>query len=294
MTNLFTHDLGYRHIEIHPLSGAIGAEIHGVDIANGLSTAVFEEVQHAFSDFGVIFFRDQDLTPEQHINFAQCWGKINVNRFFKPVPSYPLIAEVRKEPEQTSNIGGLWHTDHSYDQIPATGSILYAREVPDSGGDTVFASMYAAYDSLSEGLKQMLSSLRAIHSSRDAFGPRAYQDWRDKSDIGDRLGNAAAASQDANHPVVICHPLSGRPALYVNPGFTQRFDGWTEEESRPLLDYLYQHGSRPEFTCRFRWSQNSIAMWDNRATWHHALNDYHGERRLMHRITLEGVALESA
>ena len=217
-----------------------------------------------------------------------------MNRFFKPVPSYPLIAEVRKEPEQTSNIGGRWHSDHSYDQIPATGSILYAREVPDTGGDTVFASMYAAYDSLSEGLKQMLSSLRAIHSSRHVFGPQAYQGWRDESDIGDRLGNAAAASQDANHPVVIRHPLSGRPALYVNPQFTLRFDGWTKEESRPLLDYLYQHGSRPEFTCRFRWSQNSIAMWDNRATWHHALNDYHGERRLMHRVTLEGVALEGS
>ena len=137
MTTPFTHDSGYRHIEVHPLSGAIGAEIHGVDIANGLSTAVFEEVQRAFSDFGVIFFRDQDLTPEQHIDFAQCWGKINVNRFFKPVPSHPLIAEVRKEPEQTSNIGGLWHTDHSYDQIPATGSILYAREVPDRRGHGV-------------------------------------------------------------------------------------------------------------------------------------------------------------
>ena len=175
MTNLATPDSGYRHIEIHPLSGAVGAEIHGVDIANGLSTVVFEEVQHAFSDFGVIFFRNQDLTPEQHIDFARRWGKINVNRFFKPVPSYPLIAEVRKEPDQTSNIGGRWHSDHSYDQIPATGSILYAREVPDSGGDTVFASMYAAYDSLSEGLKQMLSSLRAIHSSRHVFGPQAYQ-----------------------------------------------------------------------------------------------------------------------
>ncbi len=141
MATLLTHDLDYKHIEIYPLSGAIGAEIYGVDIANGLTTAVFEEVQRAFSDFGVIFFRDQNLTPEQHIDFAQHWGKINVNRFFKPVPSYPLIAEVRKDSKQTSNIGGQWHTDHSYDQIPATGSILYAREVPDSGGDTVFASM---------------------------------------------------------------------------------------------------------------------------------------------------------
>lgn len=282
----------YTAIDVRPLTTTIGAEITGVDVASNLSAIAFEEIQRAFTHYGVIFFRNQEMTPDQHIGFAQRWGGINVNRFFKPVPSYPLIAEVRKEPDQAANIGGSWHTDHSYDQIPATGSILYAREVPESGGDTLFASMYAAYDNLSDGLRQLLGSLRAIHSSRHVFGPAAYREWRDASDVGERLGNPDAATQDANHPVVIRHPLSERRALYVNPGFTVKFDGWCENESKPLLEYLYRHASRPEFTCRFRWQKNSIAIWDNRATWHHALNDYHGERRLMHRITLEGVALE--
>ena len=173
--------------------------------------------------------------------------------------------------------------------MPALGSVLYAREVPPTGGDTLFASMYAAYDALSDGLKQTLHGLRACHSSRHVFG--AANPRRSKGDLNDRIKNPELATQDAVHPVVIRHPGSGRRALYVNPGFTLRFEGWTDEESRPLLDYLYRHASRPEFTCRFRWQPGSLAFWDNRATWHYALNDYHGERRLLHRITVEGVTL---
>ncbi|MGD8421605.1 MAG: TauD/TfdA family dioxygenase, partial [Gammaproteobacteria bacterium] len=250
-------------------------------------------LRQAFADYGVVFLRDQDITPDQHIAFAERWGRIDINRFFKPVASHPQIAEVRKEPDQKANIGSSWHTDHSYDQVPAMGSILYAREVPAVGGDTLFASMYAAYDALSDGLRQMLSRMRALHSSRHAFGEGAYA-GADLDDIGDRLGNTAAATQDAIHPVVIRHPLSGRPALYVNGDFTLQFEGWSDEESRPLLDYLYAHASRPEFTCRFHWRQGSMAIWDNRATHHCALNDYQGVRRLMHRVTIEGIALEAA
>ena len=200
---------------------------------------------------------------------------------------YAQIAEVRKEAEQTTNIGGGWHTDHSYDEIPALGSILYAREVPDVGGDTLFASMYAAYDDLSQGMQRMLENLSAVHSSKHVFGATADR----SEDLSSRIGNAVEATQDAVHPVVINHPRSGQKALYVNPGFTVAFLDWTPEESAPLLQYLYRHAARPEFTCRFRWEAGSLAFWDNRCTWHNAINDYHGERRLLHRITLEGEPL---
>ena len=283
----------YKTLEATPLSPALGAEIGGVDIASGISEEQFDELRQAYIDHGVIFLRDQDITPEQHIEFARRWGDINVNRFFQAVATHPLIAEVRKEAGQKANIGSSWHTDHSYDQIPAMGSILYAREVPSVGGDTLFASMYAAYDALSDGLKAMLSTMNAEHSSRHAFGEGAYMDT-DFEDLDGRLGNTEAATQDAVHPVIIRHPLSGRPALYVNGDFTVKFEGWTQEESQPLLDYLYAHARQNEFTCRFHWRQGSMAIWDNRATHHCALNDYHGERRLMHRITLDGVALEAA
>ena len=282
-----------RTIRINPISPALGAEIDGVDIAAGVPPQQFAELRQAFVDHGVIFLREQDITPDQHIEFARRWGEINVNRFFQAVETHPLIAEVRKEPGQKANIGSSWHTDHSYDQVPAMGSILYAREVPEVGGDTLWASMYAAYDALSDGMKTMLSQMNAVHSSRHAFGETAYAGV-DMEDLGGRLGNAEAATQDAIHPVVIRHPLSGRPALYVNGDFTVRFEGWTRQESQPLLDYLYAHASRNEFTCRFHWRKGSMAIWDNRATHHCALNDYHGERRLMHRITIDGVTLEAA
>jgi taurine dioxygenase len=276
-------------IDVRPLAGALGAEILGVDLTR-LDDGQFGEIRQCFHEHGVVFFRDQNLTPEQHMAFAERFGPINVNRFFAHAPGYPAIAEVRKEPEQQKNIGGGWHTDHSYDQAPALGSVLLAREVPEHGGDTMFASMGLAYETLSDGLKRTLEGLSAVHSSRHVFGAEAMAR---RGDLNGRLGNPEAATQDAVHPVVIRHPDTGRKLLYVNPGFTVCFDGWTAEESRPLLDYLYRHAARPEHTCRFRWRDGSIAMWDNRATWHYALNDYQGQRRLLHRITIEGVPISS-
>ncbi len=273
-----------NHLEIRPMSGTTGAEIGGVDLSDTLSDMTIERIRGALAAYGVVVFRDQSLTPEQHIAVARRFGEININRFFAHAEGYPEIALVSKEPDQTANIGGGWHTDHSYDELPALGSMLYAREVPLSGGDTLFASMYAAYDALSDGLKQTLSGLRAVHSSRHVFGA-------ERPHLKGRIGNPELATQDAIHPVVITHPDSGRRALYVNPGFTLRFDGWTTEELRPLLGFLYQHAARPEFTCRLRWANGSLAFWDNRSTWHYALNDYQGQRRLMHRITIEGSAL---
>lgn len=270
--------------EVRPVSGAVGAEIVGVDLSANLDQAEVDGIKSAFFEHGVVFFRDQKLTPAQHIAFAERIAPININRFFKAVPDHPQIAEVRKEPQQTTNIGGGWHTDHSYDQIPAMGSILLAREVPPRGGDTLFACMGKAYDSLSDGLKKTLDGMNAVHSSRHVFGAKAVY----ARGAEDRLGNPEAATQDAVHPVVLRHPQTGRKLLYVNPGFTTHFEGWSKAESKPLLDYLYAHAGRPEFQTRFQWQPGSIAMWDNRSTWHFAVNDYHGERRLMHRITLEG------
>lgn len=274
-------------IEIHPNTGSVGAEIRNIDLA-ALHDDDVDTVRHTLFDRGVVFFRDQHLTPEQHVAAAERFGPIDINRFFKHADGYPMIAEVRKEPEQKTNIGGGWHTDHSYDEAPALGSMLYALEVPPSGGDTLFASMYAAYEALSDGLKQTLEGLRAEHSSRHVFGANRHKPG---NDLQGRVGNPELATQDAVHPVVIRHPGSGRKALYVNPGFTLRFEGWTDEESRPLLDFLYRHAVRPEFCCRFQWAEGSIALWDNRATWHYAVNDYHGERRLMHRVTIGGEPL---
>lgn len=273
-------------IEIRPTNGALGADISGIDLATPLDPPSVATLKGALADHGVIFFRDQHISPSQHIAFARNFGPINVNRFFRAVGEHPEIAEVRKEPEQTRNIGGNWHTDHSYDQIPALGSILLAREVPPRGGDTIFACMAKAYDGLSDGLKKTLESMRAVHSSRHVFGRPQYG-----KEMNGRIGNPEAATQDAVHPVVIRHPMSGRKVLFVNPGFTTHFEGWTEAESKGLLETLYAHARRPDFQTRFQWEEGSIAFWDNRATWHYAVNDYQGERRLMHRITVEGVPL---
>ena len=283
-----TDAMNYKEIKVTPQSTALGAVISGIDLSKEPNKHAMAELEDAFGRYSVIFFRNQDLTPQQHIALAEHWGAINVNRFFKPLDGYPQIAQVIKEANQKENIGGTWHTDHSYDLIPAMGSMLYARKVPTIGGDTLFSSMYLAYEALSEDMKKMLADLKAWHSSRHVFGYSV----NDSEHFEDgRLANPNQATQDALHPVVITHPLTGRKALYVNADFTIRFDGWTVEESQPILDFLYTHGVRQEFTCRFHWEPGSIAFWDNRATWHYAMNDYQGHRRIMDRITLEGVAL---
>ena len=280
-------------ISINVLPG-VGAEILGVDIAGGLASSELETIKQTFSEHGLVFFRNQKISEADHIEFAEVFGDINVNRFFAANPEYPQIAMVSKEPDQLENIGGGWHTDHSYDQEPALGSILVARELPASGGDTWFASMYKAYESLSDGLKETLEGMSAVHSAKHVFGPKG--EYETTGSGGGRIGNAGAAveMEDPIHPVVISHPISGRKALYVNAGFTLRFDGWTDEESAPLLAYLYERAIAEENITRFKWENGSVAFWDNRATWHYAQNDYPGQRRVMHRITIEGCALQPA
>ena len=272
-------------MKITPVSQHVGAEVTDIDLRR-LNDDDVAELDDAWAAHGVLFFRSQQLTPDDHIAFAERFAEIDVNRFFAAVGTHPKIAEVRKEADQTANIGGGWHTDHSYDQIPARGSILLAREVPPYGGDTRFMSVGAAYEALSDGLKKTLAPLRAHHSNEHVFGSQAlYQRGFD-----DRLGGSENVGS-AIHPVVIAHPASGQPMLYVNAGFTTHFVGWTPEESRPLLEYLYAHMSQPQFSYQFRWEEGSVAMWDNRSTWHWALNDYDGHRRYMHRITIAGEPL---
>ena len=278
-------------MRIETLPG-VGAEITGVDLKN-LTDAEFDQIRQAYADHGVIFFRDQDLSEDDHIAFAERWAPINVNRFFASHPDYPQIAMVAKEKDQKDNIGGGWHTDHSYDVEPAMGSILVARELPDSGGDTMFASMYAAYDALDEATRAEIEDLRAVHSAHHIFGSGKGTYYNTTDAGGNRIGNAAAADvlTDVTHPVVITHPLSGKKALYVNPAFTVKIADLSEEASQELLSRLYAHAMQADFSYRFKWQPGSVAFWDNRSTWHWAKNDYHGQRRIMHRITLEGCAL---
>lgn len=266
-------------MDIEKLSGAVGAQITGLDL-NDLDGAGFEAVRTALFAHGMVVIRDQTLSPQAHIALAERFGPIDVNRFFTPVASHPMIAEVRTSAAMIRVIGGTWHTDHSYDAAPAMCSILAARELPPFGGDTLFASMTAAYEGLSEGLKATLQGLRAVHSD-GSFA---------QSGVG--LGaDDAAFKGDVVHPVVIAHPATGAPCLYVNGDFTVRFDGWTEEESAPLLAYLYAHAVRAEYSCRLRWEAGSVAIWDNRLVQHFACADYTGHARLMHRITVQGVPL---
>lgn len=273
-------------MRIEPMSPHVGAEISDVDI-NIASDGEFAEIRRALAEHGVVALREQSLSPEQHIAFARRWGGIDINNFFPVNGKHPEIAEVRKAEKQQSNIGGGWHTDHSFDQIPSMGSILVARELPPTGGDTLFASMGAAYDSLSDGLKAMLATLKAVHSSDHIYQPGGYYS---QTDLADEM-RGSEISTHAVHPVIIRHPSTGRKLLYVNGAFTLHFEGWSREESAPLLNYLYSVAARDEFQCRLAWRPGTVAIWDNRATWHLAENNYHGHRRVMHRITLSGEPL---
>jgi len=279
-----------KDITIWPSGGGVGAFVEGIDLARDLSDNVVGTLRSAIGEHGVLFFRDQELSPEGHIDFAEKFGPINVNRFFAHVDGYEKIAQVLKEPNQKKNIGGGWHTDHTYDTEPAMGSVLVARETPEFGGDTMYASTTRAYETLSDGFRSILKGLNGVHSSRHVFGPQARYVQKGEDTAG-RLGNNEAATQDSVHPLVIRHPISGRASIYVNPGFTVGIEGWDDKEAEPFLKIIYDHIAKPEHTYRFQWAPGSVAFWDNRATWHYAVNDYHGARRLMHRITIEGEAL---
>jgi len=264
-------------------AGALGAELLDIDLAGALDDATIAAIRAAWLGHGVIFFRDQALPPERFLAFARRFGEPIEYPFVRGLEGFPQITPVVKLEHERVNFGGVWHSDTAYLERPPMATMLIAREVPPQGGDTLFASAAAAYEALSEGLKATLAPLRAVNSSRKADASKTREDFQKK------YGAATNAEVlEAEHPVVRTHPETGRPALYVNLGHTTRFAGWTEEESRPLLEFLFAHITRPEFTCRFHWQPGSIALWDNRAVQHYPVNDYHGHRRVMHRITLAG------
>ena len=265
-------------MRIRKLTGAVGAELTEIDIAR-LDVSAFAKVQDALWTHGVLVFRNQELTPDAHIAFAERWGAINVNLFFNKVETHPQIAEVRTSPSQKSVVGGTWHTDHSYVPAPAMASILVARELPEFGGDTCFASQTAAYAHLSLGLKATLEGLKVWHSDSSFAG------------ADQRFGIGADTGVTSLHPAIITHPQSGQKALYVNGDFTTHFDGWTQAESQPLLDYLYAYCTQPAFQCRVSYAPGTVVMWDNRLVQHFAVADYQGQGRYMQRITVEGQPL---
>ena len=262
-------------MEVRRVAGALGAEILGVDLSRAFDETALRK---ALLEHQVIFFRAQKLDPAHFMAFARAMGKPVEYPFVKGIDGFPEVIEVRKLEHEKHNFGGIWHSDTAYLDEPPMGSMLLAREIPPYGGDTEFASQYLAYEALSAGMKQLLSGLKAVNASSKADVTRTREDMV-KEKTKELL---------AEHPVVRTHPETGRKALYVNSGHTVRFSGMTEEESAPLLEFLFRHQVKADFTCRFQWRVGSIAFWDNRCTQHYPLNDYHGHRRVMHRITLAG------
>jgi taurine dioxygenase len=272
-----------NRIRVTPIAGALGAEVEGVDLGRPLDAETVAGLRRALLDHLVLFFRDQELTPEALLAAARQFGTPVEYPFVKGIDGYPEVIEVAKLEHERVNFGGIWHSDTTYLETPPMGSLLLAREVPQAGGDTLFANMYLACETLSDGLRAVLAGLTAINSSAKADVSRTREDR-----VRSAPKHGADRVFEAEHPVLRTHPETGRKALYVNVAHTLRFGGMTEAESAPLLGYLFRHQTKPEFTCRFRWRPGSLAFWDNRAAQHNPINDYHGYRRVMHRVTLAG------
>ena len=266
-------------LEVKPIAGAMGAEIRGVDLSRELGAETFGAIHQALLDHGAIFFREQDITPAQQMAFARRWGTVHLHPHMPCLPGHPGVIEVLKKETDTSVFGENWHTDQMFTPTPARVTLLYAKEVPAFGGDTMFANLYLAYDTLSDGMKDTIRRLKTVNLyNKQKKRPAAMAPTAPE-----------VPPEPAEHPLVRRHPETGRNALYIsNAGITRSIAGMTEEESKPILDYLLAHATRPEFTCRFRWEVGSMAIWDNRRVLHYPINDYNGYRRLMHRITIEG------
>ena len=275
--------MSFEHIQIRPLSGSLGAEVQGVDLT-AASDAVWDEIRQAFRERMVLFFPDQRLDPQGLAKVGRQFGELIYYPFVEGLPEEPFVIPLIKEASETKIFGEGWHSDTTYTEQPPKATALYSIEVPDTGGDTMFANMYQAYETLSPGMKELLGPLQAVNSASARKGG------------GRATGNAYQSVKLINrdqelegiHPVVRTHPETGREALYVNALHTTHFVGWREEESKPLLDFLHRHKARPEFTCRYIWRPATFAIWDNRAVQHTALNDYQGKRREMWRISIAG------
>ena len=271
-------------MRIDPLAGALGAEIRGVDLAR-LTDAGWREVHEAFLRYSVLAIRDQQLEPHDMMEIGARFGEPCPYPFVSGIDGFPFIFEVVMEESETVNFGGNWHSDTTYLPKPPLGTLLYAMETPSYGGDTLFASTAAAYDALSDAMKSMLDGLVGVNSAALKHGGGRHQMHKTINSM--RLHDIEAAERyEAEHPVVRTHPETRRKGLYVSRSHTVRFRDMSEEESRPLVDYLQAHQIRPEFTCRVRWSPGTLTVWDNRCTQHNAINDYNGQRRRMRRLTV--------
>jgi taurine dioxygenase len=277
----------YRFIETHPIAGSLGAVVTGVTIAEPLAPEVLQEIRSALLDNQVIVFRDQDMTPDRLVRFARNWGEIHRHPFMAAMPDNPDVLEIVKKAGDTRNFGGDWHTDQMFAPQPALGTMLWAKQVPDAGGDTLFSNQYLAYESLSDGMKRLIEPIRGICVGDKKKGgvPRIAHN---AATLSMKTVEPPADLQTTSaHPLVRTHPETGRRSLYIG-GHVHWLEDMTEEESAPLIGYLYQHSVRPEFTCRVRWEKGSLAFWDNRCTMHFAINDYPAETRVMHRVTIRG------
>ena len=273
-----------HELKIRRLAGALGAEISGICLAEDLPDTTIAAIRRALVEHQAIFFRDQKLSPAEQVRLGARFGPLNIHPYVAGMTEHPEVMEIIKEPEDRLNFGGGWHSDMSFLESPAIGSILYAVDTPTFGGDTLFSSQAAAFEALSPGLRQTLEGLRAVHSASREYSNQGASAQKRKSMA---VVEAEGAAGDYIHPVVLTHPETGRKALYVNPAFTLKIEGWSPRESKPLLDFLFEHARYEAFTCRFTWTPGSVAFWDNRSVWHFALNDYPGQRRHMRRVTVD-------
>ncbi|MEO6624957.1 MAG: TauD/TfdA family dioxygenase [Burkholderiaceae bacterium] len=273
---------------VRPLAPACGAEVFGLDLVRASAEAM-RQVREALARHSVLFFRAQQFTPEQQLEVTRRFGPVLRVPYIKHLDAYPDIIAVQKEADERkiSTFGGTWHSDFSFLDAPPSLTLLYALELPVIGGDTVWSSQYAAYEALSTGMQKVLDPLRAVQTAWP-HGTKGPGPGTAVSRSVEMVRNDPSADREVLQPVVRVHPVTGRKALFVNPVYTQRFEGMHEDESRALLNYLFQHATRAEFTCRLRWEPGTLTVWDNRCLLHLAINDYDGSRRLLHRTTVAG------
>ena len=280
--------MAYAQIEVAPLSGALGADVRGIDLSKPLAEPVWQKLHRAFLEYGVIAIRGQTLSHAEQIAFARRFGPLDVHPIANGLEEFPEVIRVLKPAGESASFGVSWHTDNSFFSEPSLASVLYGVIIPPYGGDTLYASMQRAYDALSLRMQQLLDDLVAVHSASRAYDPATtgVEKYEGKTAITYRYGDAIF--EEVEHPLIRTHPETGRKSIYVNPMFTQRIVDLQERESDALLDFLYRHCARPEHTCRLRWQPGTVAVWDNRCVQHYALDDYQDFERLMYRVTIQG------